>query len=74
MAAFCSSHGYTGRRTAAELLERLRSAPAGTTDEAVTIGLADAVLALVTVLTALGAAIQEPGPVGRRPARGASGR
>ena len=58
MAAFCSSHGYTGRRTAAELLERLRSAPAGTTDEAVTIGLADAVLALVTVLTALGAAIK----------------
>ena len=58
MAAFCSGHHYTGRRTAAELLERLRSAPAGATDEAVTVGLAGAVLALVTVLTALGAAIK----------------
>ena len=33
MAAFCVKHGYSGRRTAAELLARLRAAPAGTTDE-----------------------------------------
>ncbi len=58
MAAFCSSHGYTGRRTAAELLERLRSAPAGTLEQARTVALRDAVLALVTVLTALGAAVK----------------
>jgi transposase len=58
MAAFCSSHHYTGRRTAAELLERLRSAPAGTTGQAVTVALRDAVLALAAVLTALGAAIK----------------
>lgn len=61
MAAFCSSHGYTGRRTAAELLERLRSAPAGTLDQARTVALRDAVLALVTVLTALGAAVKSLG-------------
>jgi transposase len=58
IAAFCASHGYTGRRTAAELLERLRSAPAGTLEPARTAGLRDAVLALVTVLTALGSAIK----------------
>lgn len=32
MAAFCTKHGYSGRRPAAVLLERLRSAPAGITD------------------------------------------
>jgi transposase len=58
IAAFCASHHYTGRRTAAELLECLRSAPAGTTDQAITVGLADAVLALAAVLTALSAAIK----------------
>jgi hypothetical protein len=57
IAAFCASHHYTGRGTAAELLERLRSAPAGTTDQAITVALADAVLALAAVLTALSAAI-----------------
>ena len=61
MAAFCSSHGYTGRRTAAELLERLRSAPAGTLEQARTVALRDAVLALVTVMTALGAAVKSLG-------------
>jgi hypothetical protein len=29
MAAFCVKHGYSGRRTAAQLLARLRAAPAG---------------------------------------------
>ena len=36
MAAFLVKHGYSGRRTAAQLLERLRAAPAGTTGEAIT--------------------------------------
>ena len=30
IAAFCATHGYSGRRPAAELLARLRAAPAGT--------------------------------------------
>lgn len=54
--AFCVKHGYSGRRPAAELLTRLRSAPAGTLDEALTDAISDAVLALVGVLRALGAA------------------
>jgi transposase len=58
IAAFCASHHYTGRRTAAELLERLRSAPAGALGQALTVALRDAVLALVAVLTALGAAVK----------------
>jgi transposase len=58
MAAFCASHGYSGHRTAAQLLERLRAAPAGTTDQALTGALRDAVLALVAVLTALGASVK----------------
>jgi transposase len=36
MAAFCTKHGYSGRRPAAELLARLRAAPAGTLDETLT--------------------------------------
>jgi transposase len=59
MAAFCASHGYSGRRTAAELLERLRAAPAGTTGQALTAALRDAVLALARVLTALCAAVKD---------------
>ena len=54
--AFCVKHGYSGRRTAAELLSRLRSAPAGSTEEALTDAVRDAVLAQVAVLTALTAA------------------
>jgi transposase len=48
MAAFCARHAYSGRRPAAELVARLRAAPAGTTDQAV----GDAVLAMVPVLRA----------------------
>lgn len=59
MAAFLVKHGYSGRRTAAQLLERLRAAPAGTTDEALTEALRDAVLAMVAVLTALNAAVKD---------------
>jgi transposase len=59
MAAFCTKHGYCGRRSPAELLTRLRAAPAGVTTEAVVDAVRDAVLALVAVLTALGAAVKD---------------
>jgi transposase len=58
MAAFCVKHGYCGRRTPAQLLERLRDAPAGATGEALTEGLRDAVLAAVGVLAALNASVK----------------
>ncbi len=54
--AFCVKHGYSGRRTPAQLLTRLRAAPAGTTEQGLTNAVRDAVLALVTVLHTLGAA------------------
>ncbi|MGW4720461.1 IS110 family transposase [Nocardia sp. NPDC004260] len=59
MTAFCAKHGYCGRRSPQALLERLRSAPAGSTGPALTEALRDAVLAHVTVLTALGTAIKD---------------
>jgi transposase len=58
MTAFCAKHGYCGRSTAAQLLARLRSAPAGATGEALTEALRDAVLAAVGVLTALNASVK----------------
>jgi transposase len=58
MAAFCAKHGYSGRRTAAQLLARLRAAPAGTGREALTEALRDAVLAAVAVLAALSASVK----------------
>jgi transposase len=58
MAAFCVKHGYSGRRTAAQLLARLRSAPAGTAREALTEALRDTVLAAVAVLQALNASVK----------------
>jgi transposase len=58
MAAFMARNGYTGRRTAAELLARLRAAPAGTAGEALSEGLRDTVLATAGVLTALNAAVR----------------
>jgi transposase len=54
MAAFCTKHGYSGRRNAEELLTRLRQAPAGVTGEHHTESGRDAVIALVTVLRTLG--------------------
>jgi Transposase and inactivated derivatives len=54
--AFCVTHGYSGRRTPAELLARLRTAPAGTLEGPLTDAVRDAVLALVAVLTTLGTA------------------
>jgi transposase len=59
MAAFVVKHGYSGRRPAAQLLARLRDAPPGTTGEALTEALRDAVLALVTVLKALNGAVRD---------------
>jgi transposase len=58
MAAFCVKHGYSGRRSAAQLLARLRAAPAGTGLEALTEALRDAVLAAVAVLIALNASVK----------------
>ena len=58
MTAFCIKHGYSGRRTAAQLLARVRSGPAGATDEALTEALRDAVLAAVAVLAALNASVK----------------
>lgn len=57
--AFCTKHGYSGRRPAPELLARLRSAPIGITDPVQTEAGRDAVLALVATLTTLVAAIKD---------------
>lgn len=59
MAAFLTKHGYSGRRPAAELLTRLRSAPAGTTNPVVAEAVRDAVLAQVRQLDALNTAIRD---------------
>ena len=58
MAAFCVKHGYSGRRSPADLLARLRGAPAGTGLESLAEALRDAVLAAVSVLQALNAAVK----------------
>ena len=58
MTAFCVKHGYCGRRTPAQLLARLRDAPAGATGEALTEALRDAVLAAAGVLVALNASVK----------------
>jgi transposase len=59
MAAFCTKHGYSGRRPAAQLLARLRAAVSGVTDPAQTEAGRDAVLAMVKVLEGLNAAIKD---------------
>jgi transposase len=59
MAAFMTKHGYSGRKPAAVLLERLRSAPAGAGGQALTEALRDAVIALVGVLKALNTAVKD---------------
>jgi len=58
MAAFLAKHGYSGRRPAAELLERLRSAPEGIADGPEASARRDAVLGYVTVIRALNASIK----------------
>jgi transposase len=59
IADFCAATGYSGKRSAAVLLARLRSAPAGTTGQALTTAAGDAVLALVATLKAITAAIRD---------------
>jgi transposase len=59
LAGFLVKHGYSGRRTPTQLLERLRHAPAGTLDDTLTEAVRDAVLAMVAVLTALGGALKD---------------
>lgn len=59
MRSFCVKHGYPGRRTPQELLQRLRDAPAGVTDPAVTNAIGDAVLAMVALLKTLGSVRKE---------------
>jgi len=59
MTAFCVKHGYSGRRPAAELLARLRAAPAGLTGTVEVDARRDAVLALVGVLRALNQSIKD---------------
>jgi transposase len=59
IAGFCAARGYSGKRSAAELLTRLRAAPAGTTEPHLTVALHDAVLALVGVVKAVNTAIKD---------------
>ncbi|WP_163544205.1 IS110 family transposase [Occultella kanbiaonis] len=59
LAAFTAREGYSGKRPASDLLARLRHAPAGTTDPALTVAVGDAVLAFVEVVTALNNAIKQ---------------
>ena len=58
MAAFLGQHGYSGRRPAAELLERLRAAPEGIADGAETEARRDAVLGYARVIRALNTSIK----------------
>jgi transposase len=59
LATFIVKHSYSGRRTPAQLLARLRNVPPGTLDDTLTEAVRDAVLALVAVLTALGGALKD---------------
>ena len=58
LAGFLAKHGYSGRRTPAQLLARLRNAPPGTLDDTLTEAVRDAVHAMVAVLTALAGALK----------------
>jgi transposase len=59
LAVFCKQQGYSGKKPAAVLLARLRSAPIGPNDPVLSEGVRAAVLAQVTVLTALNTAIKD---------------
>jgi transposase len=59
MAAFCSKHGYSGRRSPAELIQRLRAVPAGIADGAESTARKEVVLASVRVLRGLNQAIAD---------------
>jgi transposase len=58
MAAFLTKHGYSGRRPAGELLERLRAAPEGIADGPEAEARRDAVLGYVRVIRALNTSIK----------------
>jgi transposase len=59
LAQFLRRHAYCGRRSAAELLARLRIAPLSRTGEAESEASGELVRALVTILLPLGAQIQQ---------------
>ena len=59
MGAFLRKHSYSGRRSPAELLERLRAAPAGLADGPESGARRDVVLAMVRVLRALNHSIKD---------------
>ncbi len=59
MRAFCTKHGYCGRRPAAELVARLRQAPPGLGGGPEAEARRDAVVAMVGVLRALNTAIKD---------------
>ena len=59
IAAFCAEMGYSGKRPAPVLLQRLHSAPSGTTADALSTAVRDAVLALVAVVKTLNASIKD---------------
>src|SRR6266516_2226774 len=59
MRAFCVKHGYCGRRSAAELMARLRAAPQGLAGGPESEARRDATLAMVAVLRALNTAIKD---------------
>lgn len=59
MAMFLRKHGYSGRRSPAELLERLRAAPAGLGDGPESEARRDAILAMVRVLGALNRSLRD---------------
>ena len=58
MAAFMARHAYCGRRSAAELLTRLRAAPVGATGEIEAEAKGECVRALVAILRPLVAQVQ----------------
>jgi len=59
MAGFLRKHGYSGRRSPAELLARLHAAPAGLADGPESEARRDAVLAMIRVVRALNASIKD---------------
>lgn len=61
IAAFCAKHGYSGRQRPEVLLAKLRNAPVGTLHKTLCQAIHDAVIALVTVLKALGTALKDIG-------------
>jgi transposase len=59
MAMFLRKHGYSGRRSSAELLERLRAAPRGLEDGPESEARGEAILAMVRVLRALNRSLRD---------------